>query len=222
MKRFIPAAAVAAFACAQPLAAQQQPGNGQNSTADQNRKDGEKSRIPRTTVAFWKAELPGGSFVVARNAISAISLQQYILDGAARVTEVNISIAGDFRPRFYYIEPLAATAVQALPGGQAAADHAQVVGQGAVNRVIPGDPIWAKVVKNYPTTTHAGTIEFRLETKDQLDKLYESVERAWISGKSEVYTPDGAQPYQTGKKSDDQDASSSDADATGAVGGATN
>ncbi len=217
MKRYLPIAALAVFAGISSLPAQQSEGGGTQSSAA-----GSANRsLPRPLpVVVWRAELPGGSFVVARNAINAISTQQYILDGGARVTEVNISIGGPFQPRFYYLEPIAATAAQTVPGGQTIADRAQTQVQTAVNRVVPGDPIWAKVVKNYPTTTHAGTIEFRLETREQLDKLYESLERTWMTGKSEIFTPDGTAPYHSKKKSedgesDDQNAESPDADALG-------
>lgn len=208
MKRLFPLVAFAAFAGISGLSAQQSPPANNNRPAKP------------APIIVWRAELPGGSFVVARGAISAISTQQYILDGAARVTEVNISIIGPFQPRFYYLEPLPAAGASALPGGPAAA-VAQDRVQDAVSRVVPGDPIWAKVVKNYPTTTHAGTIEFRLETQEQLDALYASVERTWTTGRAETFTPAGTTPYHSKKKSedgekDDQDAAAPDASSSAA------
>lgn len=150
---------------------------------------------------FWKAELPGGNFVVALGAIRQVSSQEYIVDGAARVTEVNIDTGGPFKPRFYFLQPLNQDVSRALPVGQAAVDQAQGQVQAAAEAAGPVGPIWTKVVKNYPTSTHAGTIEFRLESLEQLEDLYRSVERAWVNGRGETYTLDGTKPFRlTGKK----------------------
>jgi hypothetical protein len=149
---------------------------------------------------FWKADLPGGSYVVALGAIEAVSLQRYILDGMARVTEVNVTTAGEMKPRFYYIEALPVPVPQNIPGAQLAADRIQSEIQDLARRTVPGDPIWAKVVKNYPTTTHAGTIEFRLESQAQIQQLYNSLETAWTTGRGGI--------FKVGASSDNNDANS--------------
>jgi len=141
------------------------------------------------TITYWKAELPGGAYIIAHDSVNGVSSQEYVLDGAARVTEVNISTSGVMQPRFYYIEPL--TPKLPTSAGQSTADRAKSALEDAASRVIPGDPVWARVIKEYPATTHAGTIEYRLETKDQIKRLYESLERSWIRGKSEVFRPEG-------------------------------
>ncbi len=157
------------------------------------------------TITYWKADLPGGTFVVAHDSINAVSTQEYVLDGAARVTEVNVGTSGVFQPRFYYIEPIN------VPGPVGdAAERALTAAQAAATRVIPGDPIWAKVIKEYPTTTHAGTIEYRLETKAQLEALYTSLESSWIAGRSEIFTPAGTSEFKTEK---DKDAENEDGEA---------
>ena len=53
----------------------------------------------------WQADLPGGKYFVRLSAVSAISMHQYIVDGTARVTEVNIDTIGSELVRFYFIEP---------------------------------------------------------------------------------------------------------------------
>lgn len=149
---------------------------------------------------FWKADLPGGSYVVALSAIEAVSLQRYILDGVARVTEVNVTTPSEMKPRFYYIEVLPAPVPQNIPGAQLAAERIQREVQDLSRRTVPGDPIWAKVIKNYPTTTHAGTIEFRLESQAQLQQLYTSLETAWTTGRGTT--------FKVGASSDNNDANS--------------
>src|SRR5688572_29755116 len=110
MKRFSLLATLAVIASLHAVVAQQQ----QQQRPD-DRAEPKPSATPAATKqpSFWKADLPGGSFVAAHAAIRSISLQQYVVDGAARVTEVNIDTAGTFKPRFYYVEPLPAEAVQA-------------------------------------------------------------------------------------------------------------
>jgi len=141
------------------------------------------------TITYWKAELPGGTYIIAHDSVNGVSSHEYVLDGAARVTEVNISTSGVMQPRFYYIEPL--TPNVPTNAGQGAADRAKSALEEAASRLLPGDPVWAKVIKMYPTTTHAGTIEYRIETKQQLENLYKSLESSWIAGRSEIFRPEG-------------------------------
>lgn len=72
---------------------------------------------PPTTVnptrSLWTCTLPGGSYQVLVSAILSVSQHEYVVDGTARVIEVNIDTAGQFAVRFYYIEP----AVGAGPAG---------------------------------------------------------------------------------------------------------
>lgn len=173
------------------------------------------------TVTYWKAELPGGTYVVAHDSINGVSSQQYILDGAARVTEVNVSTSGTLQPRFYFIEPVS------IPGPAGdTATQVMSAAKVAASAVIPSDPLWAKVVKQYPVTTHAGTIEYRLETKAQLDALYTSLEQSWISGRTETYRPGGGgnkgrnrRDQDRDQERDARDAENSDSMTDGAVPG---
>lgn len=188
LKRFLFLAPLVAFVS--PLAAQ--PTNPESGA-------GNAGRAPIRP--FWKAELPGGNFVVSLAAIRQVSSQQYVVDGAARVTEVNVDTGGQFKPRFYFLEPLAGDVARALPAGQAVLDHVQGQAESAAAAASPAGPVWSKVVKNYPTSTHAGTVEFRLESLEQLDELYRSVERAWVNGRGETFTLAGTKPFRlTAKK----------------------
>jgi hypothetical protein len=208
MKRFssvLAPALLCALALSGSLVAQQR---------NQNRPQNNQGGQPRPqSFPLWKAELPGGTYIVARNAINAVSSQEYVLDGVARVTEVNISTAGGiFQPRFYYLEMIATGAMSSsVPGASAAAvaDRVQTTAQSAADEAVPPDQQpWAKVVKNYPTTTHAGTIEFRMNTKEELQALFNSVERVWLTGKSEVYTPGGTRPFSADEELKNKDADS--------------
>lgn len=133
----------------------------------------------QATKPIWRCNLPGGTYEIVVAAIVSVSSHEYIVDGAARVTEVNVDTQGSLTARFYYIEPLA------TPGGVGAATLGKVqsVLTEAADRT--GVDAWKKVVKNYPTTTHAKTVEYRLGTKESLTKLLNSASKSLRTGQAD-------------------------------------
>jgi hypothetical protein len=163
---------LAAFAIAMPLsgaAAQQAP-----STSEQQHKE------------IWRAELPGGTYIVRLSAISCVSLHEYVVDGAARVVEVNIATSGSELARFYHIEPYPPK--PPVASVQKAMDTIENKAKEAIARVETSD-LRGKVVKNYPTTTHAHTVEYRLTDKESVNKLFKSIEDSWLNGRSGSFKP---------------------------------
>ena len=136
-----------------------------------------------TNILMWRCNLPGGSYSVALRAIVSVSSHEYLVDGVARVTEVNIDTMGNALARFYYIEPTAPTSPIGL--GQATIDKAQQLLQEGAAR--SGQDVWQKVIKNYPTTTHAHTIEYRVTDKATLSALYTSAEGALRLNRNTVF-----------------------------------
>jgi hypothetical protein len=132
---------------------------------------------------MWRCNLPGGSYSVALRSIVSVSSHEYVVDAIARVTEVNIDTNGSALARFYYIEPN--TPASPIGLGTATIEKAQQLLQEGAER--SGQDVWKKVVKNYPTTTHARTIEYRVTDKDTLTKLYESAESALRLNKNTVF-----------------------------------
>ncbi|MEO6740154.1 MAG: hypothetical protein ABIP20_07875 [Chthoniobacteraceae bacterium] len=128
---------------------------------------------------LWTCTLPGGTYQVLVSAMLSVSTHEYVVDGAARVTEVNVDTAGQFAVRFYFIEP----AVAAGPGGLGAATLGKVqsILTDATDR--SGTDAWKKVVKSYPTTTHARTIEYRVSSKDSLTQIFTSAANSHATGK---------------------------------------
>jgi hypothetical protein len=91
---------------------------------------------------------------------------------------MNIETPGTIEVRFYYLEPVVSTSPVGI--GQSTLDKIQELANEANSRVNPGDePPWEKVVKSYPTTTHAHTVEYRLDSKDDIQNLFNSVEQAF-------------------------------------------
>jgi hypothetical protein len=151
---------------------------GQSGPSDQEAAPG-----PR---GVWKAEMPAGNYLVKLGAISSVSRHEYLVDGVGRVSEVNLSAQGPALARFYFVEPN----VPQLPGG---------VGQSTVNFLeekmregvsrAGADDLWRTVIKSYPVATHAHTVEYRLQTREALDKLFGSIERAFTTGRGETFKP---------------------------------
>ncbi len=134
---------------------------------------------------FWRAELPGGTYVVALAAISSVSIHEYLVDGAARVTEVSVDTLGSVQARFYYIEPNTPSA----PGGigQSTVDFLEAKAREGLDR--SGTDVWKKVVKKHPEATHAHTVEFRLQSKDEANSLFKSLDEAWRRGRGANFKP---------------------------------
>ena len=143
------------------------------------------TREEATDRRFWQAELPGGAYIVALDRISAVGKHEYLVDGGFVVTEVTIDTVGSVVARFYFGEQFKPE----MPGatGQAVNRRVQEVIETVKERTRTNQTD-RLVVKNYPTTTHARTIEFRLNEKQNLEALFQSVNRAWITGKGVRFT----------------------------------
>ncbi len=131
-----------------------------------------------TPNSFWRCELPGGVYLVALRNIQSISTHEYVVDGAARVTEVTIATSSSVEGRFYFLEPMTVSTVGASL--QQLQQHVQDL---TSDHAGADDKVWEKVIKNYPTTTHAHTVEYRLMSKENLQQLYTSLEQAWMTGR---------------------------------------
>ena len=127
---------------------------------------------------FLKLELPGGAFNVREGAIVGVSMHEYILDSAARVTEMNILTSpSQTQVRFYHIDPKLASSPVGL--GQSVLDKMQEKAKEGLGRVDQLD-VLNKVQKHYPNTTHAHTIEYRFVQKEALLEFYDKVEKFFL------------------------------------------
>lgn len=120
---------------------------------------------------FWDITIPGGSYIVALDRIAAISKHSYLLSGAI-VHEVSIETTGSALVRFYAMEPIGAD----NPAGSIINRGSELIDRQGQNAGIKAT---TTVTKEYPITTHAKTIEFRLSKQEDLNALYASIVRAW-------------------------------------------
>lgn len=128
---------------------------------------------------FWQARLDGGDYVVALDRIAAIGLHEYLLDGGLLVREMSVDTGGRTTARFYHIRQVG----EAMPNNglsQLAGRAGELLDQAARRG---GLEVHEMVQNSYPTTTHAGMVEFRVLDLGELDALYESLRDAWTSGR---------------------------------------
>ncbi|MCC5788182.1 MAG: hypothetical protein JJT75_00995 [Opitutales bacterium] len=112
----------------------------------------------------------------------SVGLQEYIAH-PYRVLELSLTFRGDGnRLRIYALESLEVDEFGESPShrAQAVQDRATAAGRQAVERGI-STPVPDEVVKNYPHTTHAGTVEFLVPSLDNVrdahDRLFREFRR---------------------------------------------
>jgi hypothetical protein len=137
---------------------------------------------------FWQASVGGGHYMVALERISAISRHKYLLDGAIIVDEVTVDALGQALARFYFLTPVS----DALTGNAAGNTVARIVERGRnlidQKAADSGTDVQNMVVKKFPETTHAHTIEYRVMSAEELGGLYSSVRTAWETGHGRKFT----------------------------------
>jgi hypothetical protein len=165
-----------AFASTSLPAQNQGGGAGNNSDKD--------DPLPKDSkLLFWRLHLPAGTVTLDLTKVTTVAQHEYISDELFRVTELNIATISDLLIRLYYLEkyiPLKGVSSEVIKG---AADRLQEKAELAAE-TAGIEPIWRQVHKNYPTTTHARTVEYRLLHKDDLTKIREHIETAWLTQQS--------------------------------------
>jgi hypothetical protein len=134
---------------------------------------------------FWLCKIKGSELMIAVDRIAAISKTQYVLDGGVLVDEVVIETnGGQALNRIYSLRPV--TDAMASNPASKIIDRVRDVATERGSRL--GTNLHEMVEKNYPTTSHARTVEFRVVAPEDLDVLYASLKDTWITGKGRVFT----------------------------------
>lgn len=126
----------------------------------------------------WTGSLKGGRYMVKCGQMIALSRHEYVADAAARVVEVNLTLSSSTVVRFYFLEPVKFEGNGVVAVGQQAIDKARQAVQDAAGRISPTltEP---KVVKSYPISTHAHTVEYLIKEEGRLNSLFDSLESAF-------------------------------------------
>ena len=133
---------------------------------------------------FWSASLQGGEYSVALDKVTSISLHEYVLNVNLIVTEMVIDTDGRALARFYHVRSVAEDTASGSAG--------RLVERG--KDLIDRAGQRAKVdfhnlpQKDYPTTSHAGMIEYRVMRLNDLKALFKSAQGSWESNQGKKVT----------------------------------
>ena len=165
--------------------------NGQNQNQNQNDKkdddeEEEESNAEETESAkrFWQATLPSGNYMAALDHISSISMHEDVLDGQLLVNEMVVDTGGRSLARFYHVASVT-EAAGSNTATRIAERGRQLIDQ-AGERV--GTNVHNLAQKNYPTTSHAGMVEYRVLNLNDLKALYKSLQSAWETNRGKTIT----------------------------------
>lgn len=144
--------------------------------------------------AIFGIEFPGDarSYYAKEAAVLSISKQEYVT-AAFKVLEVNIVTSGPALLRIYHSRTLKPGELQTALGNDA--DASGVPGSSIIQKSLsPGiqkiadraaevaDSITGdNVFKEYPTATHAHTVEFRLASRNELISLHDELKKHWFN-----------------------------------------
>lgn len=136
---------------------------------------------------LWQAKFPTGHYMVRLDRICSVSKHEYISDGVARVVEVTVGTDSAVVARFYYLEPVGKDTP--IAAGQIIINRAQEIQKTVADKISPSAGK-LQVVKNYPVSTHAHTVEYVVQSEEGLNSLYGSLTvsvntgqgRTWVSG----------------------------------------
>lgn len=147
----------------------------------------EKTTDTQQPNRFWQASVGGGHYMVQLDRISAISRHKYVLDGAVIVDEVTVDALGQALARFYFLSPVTDSTTGSGVGNAASrlVDRGrEIIEKGAATA---GTDVHNMVIKKFPETTHARTIEYRVMSAEELTGLYSSVRTAWETGRGRKF-----------------------------------
>ncbi|HWB07090.1 MAG TPA: hypothetical protein VG796_28965 [Verrucomicrobiales bacterium] len=167
------------FVAAVATAIAQIPNNVPGNPAGTGNNPGTKATDAENKTGFWDCSVPGGNFTIALGKIASVSIHEFNITGA-RVTEVNVDTEGSVCARFYFIEPIKIGG--ALSAAEVAKERITELADTAADRTGT-DKVWRKVQKDYPLATHAHTVEYRLQSKDDVSAIHASAKGAWMSGR---------------------------------------
>lgn len=149
---------------------------------DKNKKD--NTDVTTSSKRFWEADLPGGNYMVALDRISAVSKHSYIISKSLVVHEVNVQTSGSGLVRFYTFEAVGENSESNI--AKNLIDRGKgILEQGGRRAGVDTN---TTVEKEYPITTHAHTIEYRLFDSGDLNQLYGSLKRAWKENRGRKFS----------------------------------
>lgn len=124
---------------------------------------------------FLSIDHKGGRFLVPFHKIVSVSRHDFMVDGGGMVHELTIDTEGSVIARYYYLEsPLENNPTNAA---QILNNRLEKV-RGMVEDRTGQDT--RVVIKHYPDTTHAKTVEFNVSSTEVLERIYRHIYDDWV------------------------------------------
>lgn len=135
---------------------------------------------------IWTADFGDtAKITVDLRSIVSVSIHPYMLNGAVQVTEVTIDTTGNNSIRFYYIHADdSITATETSPQGIISSAGQKIQREITQQKNESGLP----AVK-FPEGAYAHTIEYQVNSLDDLLSLYKSVISVWNPSGGRTYKP---------------------------------
>jgi len=133
------------------------------------------TQAPEGWRGFLSIDYQGGRFVMPYGHIVSISRASFLIDGGGKVHEVTIDTSGGVIARYYFLESL----LENNPLNAAQIVNTRMKNLGSLAEERSGESA-RQVIKHYPDTTHAKTVEFNLSKMEHLDAIFSHVTRKWI------------------------------------------
>jgi hypothetical protein len=133
---------------------------------------------------FWQGNINGDEIMVAVDRIGSISRATYVLNGAVIVHEVVIdTLGGQSLTKIYCFTPI--TDGMAANGLTKVVDRARDL---VDNQAARAGTKVHQMVNKTSDSVRAHSVEFQLQTVQEIDALYGSLKATWITGKGRVFT----------------------------------
>ena len=132
----------------------------------------QNNALPNTQLFGMRFTEAGGEFIGKVSSINSVALQKYVT-AAFEITELNIDIEGSpTQLRIYHTGTLQSS--QVLPGNRTV--------NNPLDRINPNltQKVNKLVFKDYPATTHARTLEFKVANKQDILDLHAQLRNRWI------------------------------------------
>lgn len=136
---------------------------------------------------FFQVRCNGGHYMARLGRISSVSKHVFMVPNAGmKVCEVTVAMDSAVVARFYFSEALGKNSALTTP--KLLGDKLTQLGTTVAGRADSDFAGGTVVVKDYPNTTHAHTVEYSLKTQASLDSMYDALANALATGRSIVWS----------------------------------
>jgi hypothetical protein len=131
---------------------------------------------------LWRCQIEDMACTIQLPDLEFVAIHNYVVDGMVEVTEATAAMKSKAFVRFYFVEPASQGGMigdRLKEGAERAADLSDRFIKPALTPSIQNTRS-DKVLKNYPATTHAQMIEYRVKTKEAVYDIYQSLDRTLL------------------------------------------